>query len=138
MYEHFGLEWSIPLIASPLLDYSLHVPVKERSIENGYHNFLSEVFFRPLDIDFIKEDHYYKKNKFKILLKKILPQKVVRFIQNRKQISNIVDPNNTVYLKKKLEVVFYNRGHQIKDSIDFNDMYIKKYLQYLDEKFLDK
>lgn len=133
VYEYFGLEWYMPFVATPLIDYSLHISIKERSIENGYHNFLSEFFFKPLNIDFKKPDHYYQTNYFKNLFKKYLPYKVVKFIQHKNLSNSINDPNNTNYLRKRLAETFSDIEKKEHATYNFNEVYVEYFLRLLQD-----
>lgn len=130
LYEYFGLHWYMPFVAGALIDYSLHIPIKERFYENGYHDFLSEVFFKPLNIDFKKQDHYFKKNRFKIFLKKYLPGKLVKWIQFKNSSTHINDPNNTRYLQQKIEISLYGKLAK-KELTHFNKFYAEYFLKEL-------
>lgn len=130
IYEYFGLEWYMPFVASPILDYCLHISMEERYYRNGYHNFLSEAFFKPLKIDFKKEGHYYQPEYFKNFLKGFLPKKIVEFIQYKNSSNNINDPNNTNYLQRKIAKNLYG-DEQKNELTDFNKIYAEYFIRFL-------
>jgi asparagine synthase (glutamine-hydrolysing) len=132
LYEYFGLEWFIPFGAGSILDYIFHVPLKERQTKSGYNNFLSDAFFKPLDIDFKKPDHYFKKAHFKNILKKYLPREIVSLIQNRNSFNEKKDPNNTMYLRKRLSEMTYPDLKQKTGS--FNEIYAKYFIHCLKQE----
>jgi asparagine synthase (glutamine-hydrolysing) len=132
LYEYFGLEWFIPFGAGSILDYIFHVPLEERQTKSGYNNFLSDAFFKPLDIDFKKPDHYFKKAPFKNILKKYLPRKIVSLIQNRNSFNEKKDPNNTMYLRKRLSKITSADRKQKTES--FNEMYAKYFIHCLKQE----
>lgn len=137
LYEYFGLGWYMPFTASAIFDYSLHVTRNERQIQNGYNNFLSEVFFKPLNIDFKKSSHYYRSGNLKSFLKKYLPKKVVNFVVNRNLSSKKNDPNNANYLRKKLFEILYS-GCKKNILPSFNELYAEYFISILKEKFANK
>ena len=100
-YEYFGLEWRQVLMTPSILEAWFHIPLKERCFENGYNNFLRDTFFKPLDIDFLKPDHYYRPQYLKNYLKKYLPKAIVKSIQKRK-VLNTTDINNVGFLSDQI------------------------------------
>lgn len=100
-YEYFGLGWYQVLMSPAILEAWFHIPLKERCFENGYNDFLRDTFFKPLDIDFIKTDHYYQPKYLKNYLKKYLPKVIVKSIQKTKAL-NTTDINNVGYLTDQL------------------------------------
>jgi asparagine synthase (glutamine-hydrolysing) len=134
LYEYFGLGWYMPFTANAIFDYSLHVTRKDRQIQNGYNNFLSEAFFKPLNIDFKKQTHYYQPQHFKNFLKKYMPKKIVTFIQYKKSLNRINDPNNSNYLRDKLYNVFYSDQKKFA-KLGFNEIYAEYFIHHLKEKF---
>lgn len=130
LYEYFGLQWYMPFVAKPLIEYSLHVPVQERFYENGYHNFLSEAFFKPLNIDFRKSNHDYKKHTIKNFFKTFLPQNLVNFIRSKNAKSPFNDPNNTAYLQKKMIATSVDQKQ--KDILaNFNALHAEQFIMKL-------
>ena len=93
---------------------------------------MSDAFFKPLDIDFKKPDHYFKKDRIKNILKKYLPRKFVSLIRNRNFFNEKKDPNNTMYLRKRLSEMTYTDGKQRTES--FNDMYAKYFIHCLKQE----
>ena len=130
LYEYFGLQWFMPFVAKPLIDYSLHVPVQERFYKNEYHNFLSDAFFKPLNIDFRKSNHNYKRHTITNFLKNFLPRKLVNFIRSKNAKRPFNDPNNTAYLKKRMmDSPMFEKQKNL--GIDFNTAHTKYFIKKL-------
>lgn len=129
LYEYFGLEWFIPFGAASILDCVFHIPLKERQMENGYNNFLSDAFFKPMNIDFRKPDHDFKKASVRNFLKKYLPEKIVSFIQYRNSFNKINDPNNAAYLRERLSEIMYSGQKQ--KTVSFNKLYAEYFIRRL-------
>lgn len=137
LYEYFGLEWELPFSANSINDYILQVSTQERQLQSGYNNFLSEAFFKPLNIDFKKREHYYRgPNPLKSFLKKHLPKNVVNFIVNKNLSNRKNDPNNANYLRKKMFEIFYGRKKNILPP--FNELYAEYFISILKAKFANK
>ena len=138
LYEYFGLEWILPFSANSITDYILQVSIQERQLHNGYNNFLSEAFFKPLNIDFKKRGHYYRRPGTLIFfLKKYLPKKIVNFLLNKNLSNKINDPNNANYLRGKLFQIFYS-GRKQSVIPPFNELYAEYFISNLKEKFGNK
>ena len=138
LYEYFGLEWMLPFSANSITDYILQVSIQERQLQNGYNNFLSEAFFKPLNIDFKKRGHYYRRPWIlKSFLKKNLPKNVVNFLVNKNLSNKINDPNNVNYLREKLFEIFYS-GQNKSVMPPFNELYAEYFICNLKEKFANK
>ncbi|MEO6136777.1 MAG: asparagine synthase C-terminal domain-containing protein [Ginsengibacter sp.] len=130
LYEYFGLQWYMPFVAKPLIEYSLYVPVDERFFKNGYHNFLSEAFFKPLNIDFRKSNHDYRKHTIKNFFKAFLPQNLVNFIRSKNAKSPFNDPNNTAYLQKKMIATSIDKKQKYVGA-DFNALHAEQFIMKL-------
>jgi asparagine synthase (glutamine-hydrolysing) len=133
LFEFFNIEWKMPFSDKRIIDYLLHVPLKERQNKNTYNDFLSKAFFQPLQIDFKKPGHFYKRNRLKTAIKNLLPGKMLHFLQDQQSEANISDPNNSAYLKKLLLKQPYNGKSDVNKS--FNEVYAEYFIQALEKSF---
>lgn len=131
LYEYFGMEWEVPFASKFILEYWLAISLKQRFIENGYNDFLSDTFFKPLNIDFKKKDHFYKSNSYKNFVKNNLPEKVIKYISSKKIFNAANDPNNTRYLFMKIRQVLQDEANE--DS--FNEIYARFFLRELQSRY---
>ncbi|MEZ4878777.1 MAG: hypothetical protein R2801_01260, partial [Chitinophagales bacterium] len=130
-FEFFNYPWFILSNHHDLFQNWYSVPIKDAY--TSYEQFLMQHFFKLLQIDFYKPSHP-KKNKFKKILKSILPNNIVKYIQNNnyKKLQN--DPINTQYLSKQLKTLIKNKKFQKQNN--FNTLWAYYFIHkiFLNEK----
>jgi asparagine synthase (glutamine-hydrolysing) len=129
VYEHFGLQWFAALMEPSILKAWFHIPLQERCFKNGYNDFLRQEFFIPLEIDFLKEDHFYAPKYVKNYLKKYLPKNWVKYIQ-QKRASKSVDINNINFLNEQLAI----RLTKNQPSSELNKTHASYFIEKLEKK----
>jgi asparagine synthase (glutamine-hydrolysing) len=86
VYEFFGYEWLLPLWDKELVEYWYTIPNKFRVESRLYNTFLIEKLFKPLNIDFRKQDEM-KPSTFRNAIKKMIP---IYFLPALKKIGLII------------------------------------------------
>lgn len=128
VYEYFGLGWQAPMVMPAILDAWFSISLQERCYKNGFNEFLRNTFFKPLGIDFLKRDHFYRSGFLKNFLKETLPNPIVQYIKGKRKIKNVDDPFDTAYLYSQLtsKLSGYTGGAQT-----FNELHALYFLKNL-------
>ena len=97
IYEFFGYEWMIPLWDKELMEYWYDVPNEERVLSSLYNEYLEKEVFKPFGIHDIGKADKPAPNKFRRMLKKALPKRIIPTLINHiRQIkgeSDMIDIN---------------------------------------------
>lgn len=128
LYEYFGLEWRAPFVTPAILDAWFSISLEDRCFKNGYNDFLRNTFFLPLDIDFLKRDHYYHSGFLKNLIKETFPKFAFDIIKKKRANPFFDDPFNFGYLAQKL-IEKLEGG--IQDNLTFNELHARYFLKNL-------
>ena len=82
IYEFFGYDWMIPLWDKELMEYWYDVPNEERVLSNLYNEYLEQEVFKPLNIHDIEKADKPSPNKFRRMMKKALPRRIIPSLRN--------------------------------------------------------
>jgi len=82
IYEFFNYQWRIPLWDIELVSFWLKIPLKYRSKNELYNEYLMRLF-KKYNIDFRKKKKSYLLFKLKNLLKPIIPKKIVAIYREK-------------------------------------------------------
>ena len=113
LFEYFGGQWMIPMWHRDFLSLFYALELKDKYDQHFYTETIFKQYFRPLNIDFLKHnlDTAHAHMTFRELLKRALPDSLVKNIQKQTARSNVADPCNLTTLYELLY------AHMIKHAI---------------------
>lgn len=119
VYEYFGLDFYLPFWQTNWINFWYEIPYELRNHQQFYNDYLFNGIFKEYAIEYRKPnyDSNNNLNNIKKLAKSILPEAVVKYLQNQNNKNKNRDNNNTLYLYdaiyEKLNVKPTNKDFRI-------------------------
>lgn len=131
VYAYFGYDFYLPFWDKNWIQFWYNLPMKERMQQSVYNAYIFAEYFKPFGIDFKKPnfDTTLSLYAIKKMAKKLLPESIVKAVQQQNNESQEKDVNNTHFLYEKLYRSIKNKPQ--KKNYKINELHALYFLERL-------